>query len=199
MNKRKEVILSAGIIAGISLLLFTNIVQRSGFPQVSHAQTVTPTPTINPTLSILICPRCFFTSDMGDRLTGKDLKKAYLDGVTSSNVNYSNADLKKSSLEGFNSSVDNFTGVSFVDADLSNGLSSNISNYTNADFTGVNLTNGSINGNNFTGANFTNANLTQSSFTNNTFTSVTWSNTTCADGTNSNNNGNTCIGHLNGQ
>ena len=54
---------------------------------------------------------------------------------------------------------------------------------------------------------FTNSNLTQVNFTgvnlirdtgldSATLTGVIWSNTLCPDGTNSDNNGNTCVGHL---
>ncbi len=51
-------------------------------------------------------------------------------------------------------------------------------------------------GGDFTNAHFLNATLTGMHFTNTNFTGATWSNTACPDGTNSDNNGNTCVGHL---
>ncbi|MGB8646486.1 MAG: pentapeptide repeat-containing protein [Anaerolineae bacterium] len=65
----------------------------------------------------------------------------------------------------------------------------------------VNMTGTKFQGSNVCGANFTNANLTNAAFssatngTAATVTGATWNNTTCPDGTNSNNNGNTCVGH----
>ncbi|MGB8646487.1 MAG: pentapeptide repeat-containing protein [Anaerolineae bacterium] len=65
----------------------------------------------------------------------------------------------------------------------------------------VNMTGAKFQGSNVCGADFTGANLTNAAFssaTNGTaaiVTGATWSNTTCPDGTNSNANGNTCVGH----
>ena len=55
-----------------------------------------------------------------------------------------------------------------------------------ADFTQANLTGADLSGANLTGATMTGANLTN----------VYWSNTTCPDGTNSDNDGGTCINNL---
>ena len=48
---------------------------------------------------------------------------------------------------------------------------------------------------NLTNANLTNANLFNATLAGAILTAVAWSNTTCPDGTNSNNDGNTCSGH----
>ena len=53
-----------------------------------------------------------------------------------------------------------------------------------------------LTGANLKGANLTGANLTRATLTGANLSGVTWSNTTCPDGTNSNNNGGTCLGHL---
>ncbi len=81
---------------------------------------------------------------------------------------------------GFSGSDPDFSGSDFTNTNLS-------SQSNPSDFSNVNLSN----------ANFTGANLR---YTTNmgtaTLTGAIWSNTTCPDGTNSNNNGNTCVGHL---
>lgn len=81
-------------------------------------------------------------------------------------------------------------------------------NLTNADFTGTILTDGRFNdtdvsspglfviGADFTNAQFNGTYLLGADFSGATLTGATWSNATCPDGTNSNSNGNTCIGHL---
>ena len=48
------------------------------------------------------------------------------------------------------------------------------------------------------GANLTNADLTGAYLTDANLTNVTWNDTTCPDDTNSDANGDTCCGHLNG-
>jgi uncharacterized protein YjbI with pentapeptide repeats len=73
------------------------------------------------------------------------------------------------------------TGTVFVRANLSGA------NLKDSTVSGViNLSNA-----NLTGANLYNVNLTAANVS-----GVTWSNTLCPDGTNSNANGGTCVGHL---
>ena len=55
-----------------------------------------------------------------------------------------------------------------------------------ANLKGANLSGANLSGANLSGANLTGANLSD----------VTWGNTTCPDGTNSDNDGGTCLGHL---
>jgi uncharacterized protein YjbI with pentapeptide repeats len=90
-------------------------------------------------------------------------------------------------------------------ANLTNGY------LINANFTGATLTNAVLAGANLTGstfktailvgANLSGANLTNATLkgatggSSATITGTVWANTTCPDGTNSNNDGNTCKGH----
>src|SRR5262245_57319489 len=99
-----------------------------------------------------------------------------------------------------------FVGVHLSDASLrsANLRGSNLSNLTNltgadlqlADLTGANMNTSVLIGANLSRANLTDADLHFSNLTGAGLVSVIWSNTTCPDGTNSDNNGGTCIGHL---
>ena len=74
-------------------------------------------------------------------------------------------------------------------------------NLSNADLTGDNFSNAllkatNLSGTNLSSANFTNADLTGSTgLSSATVNGTIWSNTTCPDGSNSDKNNNTCIGH----
>jgi uncharacterized protein YjbI with pentapeptide repeats len=63
-----------------------------------------------------------------------------------------------------------------------------------ANLTGANLSGANLSLANLTGANLTDVDLSGASL--GTLTSVTWSNTTCPDGTNSDNDGDTCVNDL---
>jgi hypothetical protein len=90
------------------------------------------------------------------------------------------------SLAGANLGNSNLTGTHFNLATLTNANLST-SNFSNANFTGANLT----------GANLTNANLRGATgLSTATLTNVQWSKTGCPDGTLSNSDGGTCLGHL---
>ena len=150
-----------------------------------------------------VCYSCILQGDQGfgDRFKGKDLTKAFftagavLNNTDSSDIVLDEAYFFSTSLE-----TNNFTNGSFVNATFDNGTSILSDNFTSANFSGATIsTPNEISGNDFTNANFTNANLNGTTFDSNTLTGVTWSNTICSDGTNSDNNGGTCIGHLNGQ
>jgi uncharacterized protein YjbI with pentapeptide repeats len=78
-------------------------------------------------------------------------------------------------LAGCNLSGVNLSGVNLSGADLSGA------NLANANLKGANLSHAKLSGANLTGANLN---------------KVIWSSTNCPDGTNSNNHGNTCLGHL---
>ena len=106
----------------------------------------------------------------------------------------------------YNLSNRNLAGGYFVDATLARA-SLNNSNLTGAVFlranlAGANLRNSNLKEANLAGANLTGANLTganlkdASGLGTATLTNVIWSNTTCPDGTISNANGGTCVGHL---
>lgn len=120
---------------------------------------------------------------VADKFKGKDL---------------SNAMITRSEFQGADISGINFTGA----------VMSNV-NFANANLTGANFTNaGNYPGWNFAGVDFENANLTNVNFTDTnlqgarnlstaTITGAIWKNTKCPDGTNSDENGNTCVGHFN--
>jgi uncharacterized protein YjbI with pentapeptide repeats len=67
-----------------------------------------------------------------------------------------------------------------------------------ADLTNAMMYDLDLRGANLTGADLTGADLAylNTSYGPADLTSVTWSNTTCPDGTNSDNNGNTCVNNL---
>ncbi len=111
------------------------------------------------------------TQAMSDKLRGRNLTNSVIENSTWVDLNFvgtifSNADLRESSFQSVDFTGSNFTNVSFLDADFIDD---------------VNLANCNLNGANFDGTNRT---------------GIIWSNTTCPDGTNSDNNGNTCEGHL---
>lgn len=117
----------------------------------------------------------------------------------------------------------NFQGVDFSEtASLAGAAFGHGSNLTNTNFSDITVTNLQIYGSDMTGADFSNgvfttlivtegttvgnADFTDAQFTDSiligtdfsgaTLTGSTWNNTECPDGTNSDANGNTCLGHL---
>ncbi len=147
--------------------------------------------------------RCFF-SDVSDKFKGKDFSNAY-----TRSLEFINVDMSSTVFKGNDMGAD-FTGSNLSNTDFSFSIVAATfinTNLTDADFGNTKLSNGSIGPSIFYNANlqntnFQNADLTDIQLTNATnmntanITGVTWSNTTCPDGTNSNNNGNTCVGHL---
>jgi hypothetical protein len=121
----------------------------------------------------------------GFNLTNAGLANAYLVA----------ANLADASLINGTFTSANFTLASLVGANLTNGTFTS-ANFTLASLAGANLTNGRFKGANLTDANLANANLRQANLNGVTLTGVAWSNTICPDGTNSNNDGGTCQGHL---
>jgi uncharacterized protein YjbI with pentapeptide repeats len=102
------------------------------------------------------------------------------------NVNLPGAYLLDLSLVGASLANSNFTGAHF---NLANLTSANLSNgnFKNAVFSGANLL----------GANLTGANLHGATgLSTATLTNIHWYKTTCTDGTLSNSDGGTCLGHL---
>jgi uncharacterized protein YjbI with pentapeptide repeats len=136
----------------------------------------------------------------GDNLANTDFEYANLAGadfygsiVRGSNLE--NADLAGVNLSGADGQAD-YSGANLTDADLAGG-----GNYDSGDFANANLTGAVLSGG-FDGDNFTNANLTQADMSGgsfdsaDTFSGTTWSDTTCPDGTNSGNDGGTCVNNL---
>lgn len=123
----------------------------------------------------IFCPSCVIRESAGDRLIGQNL---------------TNSVLFQTDLAGANFSGSNLTSATIADSQAMNVNFTNV-NLTNTEAEATNFSNS-----NFDGANFTNTNLNLSDFTDANLNNVTWSNTTCPDGTNSDDNGNTCEGHL---
>jgi uncharacterized protein YjbI with pentapeptide repeats len=93
-----------------------------------------------------------------------------------------------------------FTDANLTRVDLSGALLEGMS-FGGANLFGANLSSAHLNGSSFVGANLTNANLAGADTSligpvATDFTGAIWSNTTCPDGTNSNRDGSTCVGHL---
>ncbi|MEK7571990.1 MAG: pentapeptide repeat-containing protein [Patescibacteria group bacterium] len=132
---------------------------------------------------------------------GKDII-ARTQTTTLSGINLDFAILNNAQIFG-----EDFSSSSFVHAILAlvNAGSNNISgaaNFANTNLTDTNLFGANMHGVNFSGANLTraylrNTDLTGANMAGADLTDATWDNTFCPDGTNSNDNGNTCEGHLN--
>jgi uncharacterized protein YjbI with pentapeptide repeats len=138
--------------------------------------------------------------------SGLNFTDATLSGVFFS-ANFSDVDFRTVSFGTGDDPQLSFDGSNLTNADFRGidpiGIYQNAnSDLTDADFTGANLTDAQfVSSTNLFQTDFTNANLTNASFANSglsnaNLTGVTWSNTTCPDFTNSDNNGGTCIGHL---
>lgn len=126
-----------------------------------------------------------------DNLSGVDLSAADLRYRNFRNANFSNSSLDSTG----------FSGADLTNANFS-GTIAEFSSYS-GDLTGVNFSNADLkfaSFDNVSGSqtNFTNTNLNQAHFNGTVnLTNTIWSNTTCPDGTNSDNNSGTCVGHLN--
>lgn len=119
------------------------------------------------------------------------LTNAYLGYIQSDWLDLSNKDLttvnlERAQLNNANLSNSNLSGNNLTAVFL-----------TNANLTSANLSNANLDGVDANYANFTNTNLSGATSLDAVRTQgAIWNNTICPDGTNSNNNGNTCDGHL---
>ncbi len=156
-----------------------------------------------------ICDSCHTLALFADKFAGKDFSNADLEGANLSGANIQGVILRG----GYLPSVV-FNNANLTNADLSNlavapdgGLGGSSIDFTNANATNANFSNDKLQSSNFSNANlqsanFSNANLDSVNLTGATNMStanvsgVTWINTTCPDGTNSDSNGNTCVGHF---
>lgn len=157
-------------------------------------------------------------------LKGSDMQNANLSAATLGsdvrNVNFQDATLDSASITGYiehtnfigatlNSAniesatfeSNNLSGLEFNTVNFLNTISFYNNNLQNTEFNNLHLANVSMQNNNVTGANFTNVQFEDSNLQGNNLsvailTGATWINTICPDGTNSDNNGNTCVGHL---
>lgn len=83
-----------------------------------------------------------------------------------------------------------FENTNLADSDFSSAVA------VDANFTGATLTDVIIENADFTGVNFSNANLQDAFIFETTLDGAIWDNTTCPDGSNSDDNGGTCLGAL---
>ncbi len=113
----------------------------------------------------------FFAST---NFTNTVLTNTDFSGSTFDNVNLSNRDLSGAVMVGTTFTQSNLQGT----------------NFTNSPMQSADLSSSTIQG-----ANFTNANLEGARIDGLDFTNVIWDNTVCPDGSNSDTNGNTCVGH----
>jgi uncharacterized protein YjbI with pentapeptide repeats len=160
----------------------------------------------------LVGPQAYLTSaNLTDaNLMGADLYKANLTSANLSGVNLTDATVKGSKLQGTVLGTATLTGlvsggIHGTPASLPSGwalagtlhyLVGPTANLTNADFYGANLAGTDLADANLSGANLTYANLTDANLSSANLSSVLWSYTTCPDGTNSNNDGGTCVNNL---
>jgi len=135
-----------------------------------------------------------------------------LDTVTASNANaiaaessvggsnFRNLDLSGVNLMGVSLPNENLVGDNLANANLSNsnlqGANLKGDPLTGANLNGASLIGTNLQGANLQGANLTNANLGGATLKGASIGGVMWSNTVCPDGTNSDADGNTCMGHL---
>lgn len=147
----------------------------------------------------------------GIDLSLHDFTLADLRGVSLAGANLSDASFGQANVAGTDFQGATVTRAYFGGVDLraTLNLKSTVSNdwtgtrFGGANLTGVDLSNTNLTIGSFDGAtNFTDANLTgahlrgNGSFLDATFTGTIWNTTICPDGTVSNNNGGTCVGHI---
>lgn len=139
----------------------------------------------------LICPGCTVKAILARTettgLSNENLDYAILNGSFLWNADLSGSSLVFANLYqlqgGF---VEEGQGpANFTDADL-----------TDASLMGANLQQANFTGANLTRANFTFTDLTGAIMTDAILTDAIWKGTNCPDGTNSDSNSNTCVGHL---
>lgn len=134
----------------------------------------------------------------GSILDSSKFRNASLVGFTFTNTQGVNVSFRNSDLSSAEFSNSVFQNGNFIGSTIQGA------NFDSANMSGANMTSVIVNG---SSTNFSNTNLTNVNFTNanlngainmNTanITGVIWSNTVCPDGTNSNSNGNTCVGHF---
>lgn len=155
------------------------------------------------------CIECFLTP-YADKFAGKDYSGAQI-----RYSGFSGADLSGVIFKGGMIDDTEFIGTNLTGADFSNlqplyprsyGIGNN--NFSNANMTNANFSDSKFGYRcNFSGANLQNTNFSNTSFSGVNFAGAqnmstanlagtTWNDVTCPDGSNSNNNGNTCAGHF---
>ena len=126
---------------------------------------------------------------------GADLRGAALSGDNMPGIDLSGAIVSEVKFDGDDLTGAIFTGATVDDTGFEN------TNLTDADLSGDNIDGSNLSGANLSGTDFVGANLQNATFTGTTgdattdVTGVTWLDTTCPDGTNSNEDNDTCLGH----
>ena len=126
---------------------------------------------------------------------GADLRSAALSGDNMPGINLSSAIVTEAKFTGDDLDGAIFTGATVDDTAFEDA------NLTDAVFSGDNLDGSNLTGADLSGTDFVDANLQNVTLTGTTgdattdVTGVTWLDTTCPDGTNSNEDNDTCLGH----
>jgi uncharacterized repeat protein (TIGR01451 family) len=126
---------------------------------------------------------------------GADLRRAALSGDNMPGINLSGAIVTEAKFTGDDLTGAIFTGATVEDTGFEDA------NLTDADLSDDNLDGSNLTGADLSGTDFVDANLQNATFTGTTgdattdVTGVTWLDTTCPDGTNSNEDDDTCLGH----
>jgi uncharacterized protein YjbI with pentapeptide repeats/sugar lactone lactonase YvrE len=126
----------------------------------------------------------------GDLLTGTNLSGANLNGANLDGANAAGANLAGDSLQGDNLSASNFTAADLAGANLAGA------NLEGTTFELASLSHADLQGANMQYDNFLNASLSGAVASGASLQGITWTNTTCPDGTNSNNDGDSCVNHM---
>lgn len=138
--------------------------------------------------------------------TNQNFNKALLDFFNVPSTDFSGSTFVNARLRGANFQNATLTNTNWSNAKLGAGYlagSTVPTDFSDANLTGANFSNAVLDHDAFTSANLTNVNFTNADLRYSygldsaTLTGITWSNTLCPDTTNSNDNGNTCVGHLN--
>lgn len=134
----------------------------------------------------LFCPNC----DMTSATLPSNSRGAYFPDARFTGSDLTGAALAFANLEGAALDQTNLTNINLFYAHLTGAIVLK-SNLTQADLDGAQLTDADL-----SYSNLTNATLFRATGLSSTFVSgVIWSNTTCPDGSNSDNDGNTCVGY----
>ncbi len=132
---------------------------------------------------------------VGCNLVGANLTGSNLAGANLSGTNLKGASLAGTNLSGSKLSAANLSGANLSGANLS-AANLSAANLSAANLSAANLANANLTGDNLTHANLSGASLFRAQLTGANLSGVTWSNTTCPDGTISNSDSGTCLGHL---
>ena len=126
----------------------------------------------------------------GSTLSGADVSGAMLQGDNLQGVTATGADFSGSNLKGDDLQGDQLSDANFHAAQLSGA------NLSSAQLQASNLSIANLSGSNLESANLSNATMTGANAHGANLKNVVWSATMCPDGTSSDHDGGTCIGHL---